>query len=122
MHSRRAAKDVIEVIGESFRGRVILHWYQDSFRELERALERGFYFSVNEAMLFRSERSRGVVARIPYDRLLTETDGTDRRAVEPCDIPRVLAHLRDLRRREEEASRERIWTTVQAATAEIQDP
>jgi TatD DNase family protein len=121
VHSLRAARDVVDVIGESFRGTVILHWYQDSFRDLERAVGRGFYFSVNEAM-FRNEHSRRIVARIPSDRLLTETDGpfvlVNDRPTEPGDIPHVLAQLSDLRYAEEGVSAERIWTVFRAATAE----
>jgi TatD DNase family protein len=124
VHSLRAAKDILEVFGTSFRGTVILHWYQDSFRDLERAVERGFYFSVNEAM-FRNEHSRRIVTRIPSDRLLTETDGpfglVNDRPVEPRDIPHVLAHLRDLGHAEKELSAERIWTAFRAATAETGD-
>lgn len=73
IHSRRAAKDVISAIGDNFAGRVILHWYSGSLRELERAIERGFYFSINAAMLNSNTGTR-IISRIPRDKLLTETD------------------------------------------------
>lgn len=74
VHSRKSAKDVIAAIGANFPGRVILHWFSGSIRELEQAIENGYYFSVNSAMVS-SKKGRDVVTRIPRHRLLTETDG-----------------------------------------------
>jgi TatD DNase family protein len=74
VHSRRAAGDVISVIGKDYPGKIILHWYSGSIRELKRALNYGFYFSVNSAMV-KSKRGRNLISKIPRDRLLTETDG-----------------------------------------------
>lgn len=74
VHSRRAAEDLISVIGKDYPGKTILHWYSGSIRELKRALNYGFYFSVNSAMV-KSKRGRNLISKIPRDRLLTETDG-----------------------------------------------
>lgn len=99
VHSRRAAADVINTIGSSFNGKVILHWYLDSMRELDRAVEFGSFFSVNEAM-FKSERGRRLLTRIPVARVLTETDGpfvrAGQRPLEPRDISRVVGRLAKL--------------------------
>ena len=73
VHSRRAAKDVISAIGDDFVGRVVLHWYSGSLRELNRAIEYGLYFSINAAML-KSKSGQRIVDRIPKDKLLIETD------------------------------------------------
>lgn len=51
--------------------------------EMSRAVELGCYFSVKRDML-RSVRHRKLVASIPTDRILTETDG---RFVEDSGIP-----------------------------------
>lgn len=74
VHSRRAEKEVISAIGSSFRGKVILHWYSGTLKELERALDFGFYFSVNLSMT-NSDNGKKIIERIPQDRLLLETDG-----------------------------------------------
>lgn len=74
VHSRRAEKDVIEIIGSDFPGRVILHWYSGSLRELNQAVKSGFFFSVNSAMC-KSNAGRKIIENIPLDRLLTESDG-----------------------------------------------
>jgi TatD DNase family protein len=74
IHSRRAANDVIDMIGENFPCIVILHWFLGSKTALEKGLRFGFYFSVNSAMLH-STSGLNIVHTIPEDRLLTESDG-----------------------------------------------
>ena len=39
IHSRRAEKEVINIIGDNFSGKVILHWYSGSIKNLEKALK-----------------------------------------------------------------------------------
>lgn len=74
VHSRRAEKDVISMIGSDFSGKVILHWYSGIAKEIERALSYGFYFSINYAMA-QSENGRKIINSIPIERILLETDG-----------------------------------------------
>jgi TatD DNase family protein len=74
VHSRRAAEDLVDIFGANFRGSYILHWYSGSTRALRRGLANGAYASVNLAML-RSERGRVIVAEVPMDRVLIESDG-----------------------------------------------
>ncbi len=74
VHSRRSEKDVISIIGPKFSGKVILHWYSGSLKELEKAVEYGFYFSVNFAMS-QSENGKKIIERVPSNKLLIETDG-----------------------------------------------
>lgn len=100
VHSRRAADDVVDCFGAAYPGRWILHWYSGSPRTLNRALGAGACVSVNTAML-RSERGRSLVAGVPPDRILTETDGpfidNDRGAqAEPADLTATLAALGSL--------------------------
>lgn len=74
VHSRRAASDVVQAIGRGFPGGIILHWFTGTVRELERAAAAGAYFSVNAAM-FESKNGRSLIAAMPRDRVLTESDG-----------------------------------------------
>ena len=61
-----------------------------------RALELGCYFYINAAMLD-TERHSSMVAAIPLNRLLTETDGpftkTDDRPSKPADVAVVVESL-----------------------------
>lgn len=109
VHSRRAAEDVVDAIGDSFRGTVILHWYSGSWKALERALAAGAFVSVNTAMC-ESKRFNQLVTRVPAERLLTETDGpfvgVRGRKAEPADVREVIAALsRSWGQDEDEVSR-----------------
>ena len=96
IHSRRAARDVIDIAGGKFPGTLILHWFSGTFHELERGLAAGFLFSVNSAML-RSKKGVEIIRRIPRDRILTETDGPfvkgSTGVAKPMDMPSIVEAL-----------------------------
>jgi TatD DNase family protein len=99
VHSRRAASDVVSAIGENYPGTIILHWYSGSVRDLNRAIEYGYHFSVNFSML-KSEKGRKLVAKMPRDRVLTETDGPfimiSKESSRPVHISRTTEILAEL--------------------------
>lgn len=74
IHSRKAEQQVIDIIGNSFPGKVILHWYSGSLKELERAISYGFFFSINYNMT-KSANGKKIIEQIPTERILLETDG-----------------------------------------------
>lgn len=75
IHSRRAAKAVLDRLGAvPDIGTPVLHWFSGSMRDLDRAVALGCWFSVGPAMLS-GERGRSLVAKMPRDRVLTESDG-----------------------------------------------
>lgn len=73
IHSRRAVKDVLEIIGTTYRFKPILHWFSGSKADLIRAIDNGFYFSINPAMMI-SRNFRSLLPIIPKEKLLLETD------------------------------------------------
>ena len=103
VHSVRAVPKVLDRIEAALpqdRGRVILHWFTGTPAEARRAAAMGCYFSINREML-RSDRHRKLVAGLPLDRLLTETDGPfveiDGTPVRPPSVSDTVAELGDLR-------------------------
>lgn len=100
VHSRRAASDVVDMVGSAYPGTVVLHWFSGSAKVLERALEYGLLFSVNPAMLA-GEKGRKLVADIPLDRLLTETDGpfvkVGDSVARPRNVAGVVSELAELK-------------------------
>jgi TatD DNase family protein len=52
----------------------IFHWYSGPLGVLDRILAAGFYLSVGPAMI-QSAKGRRIIARLPRDRVLVETDG-----------------------------------------------
>lgn len=73
IHSRMAAAEVVSIIGEKYNGKIILHWFSGTKQIQLKAIEKGCYFSVNNAML-NSESGRKVIEIIPSDKILIETD------------------------------------------------
>jgi TatD DNase family protein len=95
VHSRRAVSDVISILG-GINAKVILHWFSGTEKQLERAANSGFFFSVNSAMLH-SEPGRALVLQMPRDRVLTETDGPFvRDGAGPANPTTVKATIRGL--------------------------
>ena len=75
IHSRRAAGDVLDALARHpAAGIAVLHWFTGSKSELDRAISMGCWFSVGPPMLA-SQRGRTLLAAMPRDRVLTETDG-----------------------------------------------
>jgi TatD DNase family protein len=96
LHSRRAEERVLELLSEFGVGPVVFHWYSGSLAVLDEAAMRGHFFSVNPAMI-KSAYGQKVVARIPPERILTETDGphvhVGNRRARPADVRFVVEYL-----------------------------
>lgn len=96
IHSRRAAADVIAMIGTSYPCSAILHWFSGTTGQLERAVAANLYFSVNTAMIG-SKKGRELIERMDPDYVLTESDGPfarDGRAPrEPSSVAQVVSYL-----------------------------
>ena len=73
IHSRKAVRQVLDIIGDNFRFKPILHWFTGSKEELLNAIEKGFYFSINKSMM-NTKKFQSMLALIPKERLLFETD------------------------------------------------
>lgn len=74
IHSRRAENDLLDILGDDFPGKVILHWYSGSIKNLERAISRGYYISVNYQMT-KSKNGQKIINCIPNHQILLESDG-----------------------------------------------
>jgi len=72
VHSRKATKDVIDIL-ENYTGKVILHWYTGNLRDLQIAIDRGYFFSINHQMI-RSTAGKKIIDLIPLDKILIESD------------------------------------------------
>ncbi len=119
VHSVRSVGKVlshIERLLPSDRGTVVLHWFTGSANEAKRAVELGCYFSINSQMLA-STKHCNLVASLPSDRLLTETDGPfvqrEGRSTRPAiDIPKTVQALAMLREQSPEQAAEQIVSNL----------
>jgi TatD DNase family protein len=96
LHSRGAADTVLAVLEEFSVTNAVFHWYTGPLGVLDRAIDRGFYFSVNPSMIH-SNKGRGIITRIPRNRVLTESDGPyakiQNRPTQPSDVSVVIEFL-----------------------------
>jgi TatD DNase family protein len=103
VHSVRSATAVLDLVEAHLppdSGKVVLHWFTGTKSEARRAVDMGCYFSINAAML-RNDRGRGLIAALPIDRLLTETDSPftqiNNRPTSPIDVKNTVEMLAALR-------------------------
>ncbi|MFX4262260.1 Qat anti-phage system TatD family nuclease QatD [Pelotomaculum propionicicum] len=95
IHSVRSGKEVLDILEKydcTKHNNCILHWYSGTLKQLDRAIELGCFFSVNEYML-NSPNGRSIVQKVPVDRLLLESDApfiSDIKTVEK--LKRSLTH------------------------------
>lgn len=89
VHSRKAEKELLDLLCEYEIKNVIFHWYCGPVSLIPKILRQGYYFSVNEAMCL-SKNGRAIIEKIPRDRLLTETDAPYNGR---CNIRKVLEWL-----------------------------
>lgn len=74
IHSRRSSGRVIEMLENTPPGKAILHWFSGPKKDLLKAIHLGCWFSINPAMV-RSQTGRALIARMPKDKTLLESDG-----------------------------------------------
>lgn len=103
IHAVRATATVLDMLEEHLpngRGQVVLHWFSGTKAEARRAVALGCYFSINMEMLHKPQQ-RELVANLPQERLLTETDGpftTLRdRPMRPADVRTTVEMLASVR-------------------------
>ncbi len=100
IHSRRAEEDVISMIGSRFPGVSILHWYSGPKKLISKAINSGFYFSANLAMTL-SKSGKAIIAEIPVEKILTESDGpfvsSNGVPCSPLDIAKVVSNIAKLK-------------------------
>lgn len=112
IHSKGSYIDVIDIIGNNYANKVIMHWYSGSLKELERAVEYGFYFSINLPMTI-SMKAQKIIRSIPQTRILTESDGPftkyQNRPCSPLTIPIIISNLSNLDSSEAEYCKETIY-------------
>ncbi|RPD44114.1 TatD family deoxyribonuclease [Hymenobacter sediminis] len=96
IHSRGAEQQVVDMLVEYHCKLAIFHWYTGSLPVLRTIVGQGYYFSVNPAMI-RSEKGRQIIATIPRNKILTETDGpfvqVGNALAEPAHVEIVLNYL-----------------------------
>jgi TatD DNase family protein len=99
----------------------VLHWWLGDADQTARALELGAYFSINFANL----KHREVIAAIPVERLLAETDHPDgnrwgSQPRQPGNVSKVERSLGELHGMSPDSFRRQCWSNIKRLTAEAE--
>mgnify|MGYP003482893189 FL=1 len=89
VHSRKAERELLDLLCEYDIKNVIFHWYSGPIGLIPSILSCGYYFSVNESMTL-SKNGQKIIENIPKTRILTETDAPYN---SKTDIGKVLTYL-----------------------------
>lgn len=73
IHSRRSVSTILDIIGHDFSFKPILHWFTGTNKEMEIAIERGYYFSINTSMT-KTIKGKELIRHVPKSQILLETD------------------------------------------------
>lgn len=96
IHSRRAEKEVLELLVNYKIPNAIFHWYTGSQSLINRIVESGYYFSINPSMI-ESENGKKNISKIPLNHILTESDGpfikVNNKEIKPWNVSLVIDYL-----------------------------
>ena len=73
IHTRKAEKETLEILGEYKDLKIILHCFSGSLELVKKGVGMGFYFSIPTSIV-RSEHFQKMIKEIPKEKILTETD------------------------------------------------
>jgi len=102
IHSRKAEKEVLDILEDEQYKRAVMHCFMGSKKLLERGVKMGLYFSIPSAVV-RIQQFQENVAAIPITQLLTETDAPylapmkDLRS-EPCNVRDGIEKIAEIKR------------------------
>lgn len=103
-HSREADEDTVRILNEERAGDVggAWHYFGGSLELAKQVMDLGFYLSLAKPLL-REEQLQAVVAQLPLDHLVIETDSYPQlfkknplRRTEPWHLPQVAQKLAEL--------------------------
>lgn len=99
VHSAYSSKKVLDALETYFfpnNGKVVLHWFTGSKYDIQRAVEMGCYFSINQEMI-KNKNIQKNLSYIPLERILSETDGPfieyESNVVKPINVRELLVSL-----------------------------
>lgn len=74
IHSKKAERDILDIIGPVNKIKVIMHWYSGSIKIHNEMIKNGYFFSFNYKMLT-SKKGTNTLLRTPLSRIVLESDG-----------------------------------------------
>ena len=102
LHSRKAEKEVLDLLEEEGMARAVLHCFTGSRKLLERGVRMGLFFSIPTSVV-RNQQFRENAALVPIGQLLTETDAPYMAPMkdlrnEPANVRDAIAAIAEIKR------------------------
>lgn len=95
VHSLNAEDEVIDLLHQYGIKKVILHWYTGKVSSLKKAINYGYYFSINKAMIT-SKSGQNIISKLPKNLILIETDAPFIKDVLPYMNDEVYRYLQSI--------------------------
>lgn len=92
LHSFNAEDEVLDMILKYDIKKAIFHWYIGKVGTLNKIINYGYYFSINEAMC-KSKKGQNIISKLPRDRVLIETDAPFIKNIMPYTNDYVYKYL-----------------------------
>jgi TatD DNase family protein len=92
IHSSSAEDEVLDMLVKYNVKKAIFHWYSGKIGTLNKILDCGYYFSVNEFMC-KSKKGQNIISKLPRNRILVETDAPFIKNVLPYKNETAYAYL-----------------------------
>lgn len=113
IHSRKAEKEVLYLLKKHKIRNAIFHWYSGELNLIPEIVQAGYYFSINPSMT-KFASGRKIIAEIPKEFVLTETDGPfvieQNLPIKPGQVQTVITYLSYQWKLNETEVQNIIWT------------
>jgi TatD DNase family protein len=74
IHSRKSLDDVFEIMTSYDANHTLLHWFDGSKKQLQKAMDMGFYVSFGPVMIYANDKQT-LLSKADESKILVETDG-----------------------------------------------
>lgn len=117
VHSRKAEKEVLDVLEDMHAKKVILHCFSGKLKLVDRAEKLGYFFSI-PCIVVHSLHFQELVKRVSITKLLTETDAPFLSPIkgernEPKYIPKTVAKIAEVKGMDEKEVENSIFANYQ---------
>lgn len=92
IHSRFAVKQVLEILEEFKYNKVIMHWFLDSKKYIDRAIRNGYYITIGPKYLYQEDLKANLI-NVPKEKILFESDypaNVSGKIQEPKDVKKIM--------------------------------
>ncbi len=74
IHSRKSLDDIYEIMPSFSLNKVLLHWFDGSKKQLQKAMEMNFFVSYGPLMIYANDKQT-LLSKTEQNKILIETDG-----------------------------------------------